>query len=339
MYEGFRTLIKAVGTGPHGSRDLAFDEAREATAALLRGEVAPAQAGAYLVAMRIKGEAPAELAGTATALADAAVPLAADTDRPLVACAGSYDGMGRAPSLSLAAGVVAAACGAGVVVHCGDTLGPKYGVTPADVLAALGGPAAPTPQQSRAMLERAGVTLVHAGTAINGWRELAALRNQVGVRGPLHSAEKMVGFFGARRFVVGHTHSSYTDKLVDALELLGAERAVAVRGLEGSDVLRPGRPLAFTSRGAVELPERLGERLAGEETAPAAAAATRAVLAGERDGLLAYSVALSAGLRLWAAGLADDVHAGTRAAEAALADGRAAATLVAMLDVTSSKHR
>ncbi len=305
MYEGFRTLIKAVGTGPHGSRDLVFEEAREATTALLRGEVAPAQAGAYLVAMRIKGEAPAELAGTATALADAAVPLAADTDRPLVACAGSYDGMGRAPSLSLAAGVVAAACGAGVVVHCGDTLGPKYGVTP----------------------------------AINGWRELAALRNQVGVRGPLHSAEKMVGFFGARRFVVGHTHSSYTDKLVAALELLGAERAVAVRGLEGSDVLRPGRPLAFTSRGAVELPERLGERLAGEETAPAAAAATRAVLAGERDGLLAYSVALSAGLRLWAAGLADDVHAGTRAAEAALADGRAAATLVAMLDVTSSKHR
>jgi anthranilate phosphoribosyltransferase len=330
-YDGFRTVIKAVGTGPHGSRDLGFDEAREATAALLRGDVAPAQAGAFLVAMRMKGEAAAELAGAAAALADAAVPLHADTDRPLVACAGSYDGMGRAPSLSLAAGVAAAACGAGIVLHCGDTLGPKYGVTSADVLAALGGPAAPSPDESRAMLERAGITLVHAGKAIPGWRALAEIRNQVGVRGPLHSAEKLLGWFGARRFVVGHTHSSYTDRLVAALDALGAERAVAVRGLEGSDVLRPGRPLAFTSAGPLELPERLGDRLAGEQTAAEAAAATRAVLAGERDGLLAYTVALSAGLRLWAAGLAADVPAGARVAEQALADGRAEATLAAFV--------
>jgi anthranilate phosphoribosyltransferase len=329
-YDGFRSIIKTVGTGPHGSRDLGFDEAREATGALLRGEVEPAQAGAFLIAMRIKGEAPAELAGAATALTEAAVPLAAGTERPLVACAGSYDGMERAPSLSLAAGAAAAACGAGVVMHCGDTLGPKYGVTTADVLAALGGPAVPSPAESRAMLERAGVTLVHAGEAIPGWRAVAEIRNQVGVRGPLHSAEKLVGHFGARRFVVGHTHSSYTDKLISALELLGAERAVAVRGVEGSDVLRPGRPLAFTAAGPLELPERVGERIGGEQTAAEAAAATRAVLAGERNGLLAYTVALSAGVRLWAAGLTRDVAAGRRAAEAAIADGRAFATLKAM---------
>ncbi|CAA9499760.1 MAG: hypothetical protein AVDCRST_MAG67-1854 [uncultured Solirubrobacteraceae bacterium] len=71
-YAGFRAVIKAVGTGPRGSRALTFDEARDATAGLLAGDVSPVQAGAFLIAMRIKGEAPAELAGMTQALRDAA---------------------------------------------------------------------------------------------------------------------------------------------------------------------------------------------------------------------------------------------------------------------------
>src|SRR4051794_41637266 len=67
-YAGFRAMIKAVATGPRGSRDLTFDEAREATAALLRGEVSPAQAGAFLIGLRVKGEGAEELAGVAAAL-------------------------------------------------------------------------------------------------------------------------------------------------------------------------------------------------------------------------------------------------------------------------------
>jgi len=62
-YAGFRSVIKAVGTGPRGSRALTFEEAHAAAGSLLAGEVSPVQAGAFLVAMRIKGETPAELAG------------------------------------------------------------------------------------------------------------------------------------------------------------------------------------------------------------------------------------------------------------------------------------
>ena len=54
-------MIKAIGTGPRGSRPLTFGEAREAMAAILAGEVSDAQAGAFLIAMRIKGETPEEL--------------------------------------------------------------------------------------------------------------------------------------------------------------------------------------------------------------------------------------------------------------------------------------
>src|ERR1700722_5139030 len=139
-YEGFRATIRTVGTGVRGSRALTFEEAREAMGALLAGEVSDSQAGAFLVAMRIKGEQPDELAGMAQALRDAAPQAHAQVDRPLVACAGAYDGTADAPHLSLAAGAAAASCGAAVVMHCGDTLGTKRGTTVADVLAALRGP-------------------------------------------------------------------------------------------------------------------------------------------------------------------------------------------------------
>ena len=55
-YSGFTATIKLVGTGARGSRDLSFDEAREAMSALLAGETTDAQAGAFLMAMRLKGE-------------------------------------------------------------------------------------------------------------------------------------------------------------------------------------------------------------------------------------------------------------------------------------------
>ncbi len=333
-YGGFRAVIKAVGTGPRGSRALTFEEAHMATASLLCGDVSPVQAGAFLVAMRIKGESPVELAGMTQALRDAAASVSAGPpsgDGPVIACAGAYDGMVDAPHLSLAAAVLAAAAGARIVVHCGSTLGPKRGTTPADVMAALGGLARPQPEQSRAMLERSDVALVHASTAIPGWDELAALRDEIGLRGPLHSAEKLVDHLGATHFVVGHTHSSYRERLQGALMLLGAQRAITVRGMEGADILRVGRPSASDTLGPIELPESPGSLLRGDPDPQLAADLTRAIAGGDEHGVAAQTAALSAGVRLYVAGRCASVGAGTALAKAAVADGRASATLDAML--------
>jgi anthranilate phosphoribosyltransferase len=340
-YAGFRSTIKLVGTGVRGSRDLSFAEARAALTLLLAGDVSPAQTGAFLVAMRIKGESPTELAGFAQALRDVCAPLSTTSGRTLVACAGAYDGVADAANLSLAAGVVAASAGAGIVLHCGDSLGPKHGVTVADVLAGLGGPHRPSAAQSTRMLEAAGVTVVHAGEVLAGWRELAVIRDEIGVRGPMHSAEKLVDYFGARRFVVGHTHSSYSERLLGGLGLLGAERSVAVRGIEGSDMMRPGRPQAFEPGRALELPQRMESRitrpepvdrtLTPKQAAARSATMTSELLSGELRGPAGYTVALNAGLRLYAAGLVEDTRDGLELAEAAVADGGALATLRAMV--------
>ena len=330
-YAGFAATIKLVGTGPRGSRDLTFDEARAAMADLLSGHATDAQAGAFLMAMRLKGEAPAELAGFARALQDAARPLEADTGgRPVVACAGAYDGVAAAPHLSIAAACAAAARGAGVVMHCAGTLGPKRGTTQAQVLADLGGPATPTGEQSAAMLERAGVTLVYTPSVLEAWDRLRDLRDQMGVRGPLHAAERLQGFFGARRYVVGYTHTPFAERILRALDTLQAERAVVVRGVEGSDVARPGRPTAAAGDGPLELPEELGMRM--PDAGPGGSAEiTRGVLAGELNGPLEQAVALSGGLRLYAAGLGSDPAVCVEHARSALRDGSAAAALDALV--------
>jgi len=82
------------------------------------------------------------------------------------------------------------------------------------------------------MLERSGVALVHAGVAVCGWEALTALRDEIGLRSPLHTVEKLIDHLGATRFV-GHTHSSYSERILGALELLGAQAAVTVRGNAG----------------------------------------------------------------------------------------------------------
>ncbi|WP_445148317.1 anthranilate phosphoribosyltransferase [Baekduia sp. Peel2402] len=334
-YAGFRTVIKAVATGPRGSRDLTFDEAREAGLALLSGEVSPAQAGAFLIGLRVKGEAAEELAGITQALRDRASALRppSGADRPLVCSSGAFDGIADAPPLSLAAALCAAGAGVSVITACGGRLGPKHGITVADVLAALGGPARPTTEDSEAMLTRAGMTVVHVGEAIAGWDDLAAIRDEVGLRGPIHSAEKLVDWFGARRFVVGHTHGSYAGRLLGALERLGADRAIALRGIEGSDVLRPGRPVAVLSHagGPVDLPERLGLVLRGDCDPRVTADLTRAIVTGEIDGPARVAVVLSAAVKVIAAGTTNDPADALRRCEAALDDGRAAAALDALV--------
>jgi len=330
-YAGFRATIKAVGTGERGRRDLSFDESREAICDLLAGRTTAAQAGAFLLAMRIKGESPEELAGFAQALREACVATACDTDRPLVACGGAYDGVVEAPHLTLAAAALATACGAAVVLHTGRRLGPKFGVTPAAVLGALGGPDEPTLAQSERMLAEAGLTLVYTPAALAGWERLAELRDEVGVRGPLHAAERLLDFFGARRFVASYTHSHYARLLIDALGHLDADSAVAVRGIEGSEVLRPGRPTASDAHGALELPSTRGLAIERGRGAEASAAAVEAVLAGRAGAGVERAVVLTAGVILYAAGLARDPAAGAARAAGTVANRSGARTLAAML--------
>jgi len=66
----FAPFVRTLGRGPGRSRALTRAEAREALAAVLRGEAAPEQVGAFLMLLRYRGEAADEISGLVEAARD-----------------------------------------------------------------------------------------------------------------------------------------------------------------------------------------------------------------------------------------------------------------------------
>ncbi|MEA2139494.1 MAG: hypothetical protein QOG56_2644, partial [Solirubrobacteraceae bacterium] len=95
--------------------------------------------------------------------------------------------------------------------------------------------------------------------------------------------------------------------------------------------LRAGRPSACDGLGPIELPESPGALLRGDCDPQVAAVLTRAIAGGDEHGVAAQTAALSAGVRLYVAGRCRSVAAGAAMAREAVADGRARATLDALL--------
>ena len=133
----FRELLAKVGSGEHTSTGLTRAEAREATDLMLLGPVSDAQLGAFLIAHRIRRQSQLELAGMLDSYRQHGPVLRTPGQRPL--CFGvPYDGRSRtAPLLPLLALLLAAA-GQPVVLHGGDPMPVKYGISLAELFAVLG---------------------------------------------------------------------------------------------------------------------------------------------------------------------------------------------------------
>jgi len=122
---------------------LTTDEAANAMAAIMRGEVTAAQIAGLLMALRSKGERPEELVGLARAMREAAVPLPVKFTDVFDTCGTGGDNLGTVNVSSMAA-VVVAACGVRVAKHGNRSVSSRSGS--ADVFEALGVNVAATPE-------------------------------------------------------------------------------------------------------------------------------------------------------------------------------------------------
>ncbi|HEV8460739.1 MAG TPA: anthranilate phosphoribosyltransferase, partial [Gaiellaceae bacterium] len=116
-------------------KDLTREQAREVMDTIMSGEATPGQIGGFLVALRIKGETAAEIAGSAEAMRAHVVPVK-PTRTDLVDTAGTGGDGGKTFNISTAAALVAAAAGAGVAKHGNRSVSSQSGS--ADVLESLG---------------------------------------------------------------------------------------------------------------------------------------------------------------------------------------------------------
>jgi anthranilate phosphoribosyltransferase len=317
-------LIKHVGRGARLAKELGREDARTMMRAIATGAADAYQTGAFLLAMRMKSETAAELAGFVEALREVArFEAAADVDVDLHA-----DGRAGRPSVTLAAACVAAAAGVRVLVRgwfrspfARNDLGAAFarlGVDPARGAAA-----------ARRGLE-AGVGVLDLDDYGPRVAELLALRERLGVRTCINSAVKLLDPTGARRVLVGIFHSPYHAPIFGAARLVGAERAAVVQAPGGVPELAPDKPTRVTVGDGGPLALGGGGAAPGTADSPEALAdLLEAVLEGRASEGAMRMTALTAALLRWAAGHAADPQDSSMISEsyAALAGGAAARVL------------
>ena len=296
-------MIKAVGDRAARLRATSRSTRRARRcdgAARRRGH--PAQAGAFLIAMRVKGEAPDELAGVAQALRDARAsrwrrrPAARSWSARRVTTGSPRRRPCRSPPRSAppqraARGrALRAATGSGrSTASPRPTCSPRSAGLARPVARAVRGDARARGGRRRARRRRAARLGCAGGPAR---RDRPARTDPLG-----REARRLVRRAAVRRRP--HARQLLPRGSCGALDLLGAERAVAVRGIEGSDVAAPGPPVGAAGAAARwSCPSASASRCAATRTRRSAAALTRAVLAGDDRGAARDAVTLSAAVRL-----------------------------------------
>ncbi len=311
-------------------QNLSIEESEAAMESIMRGEATPAQIGAFLVALRMKGETIPEIAGCARAMRRAMrrVPYrghAMDT------CGTGGDGA-HTFNISTAAAFVVAGAGVPVAKHGNRAVSSPSGS--ADILAALGVELQLTPEQAARALEEIGFAFLFAPAFHPAMKHAIGPRREIGVRtifnilGPLcNPAEvpyQMMGVFAP----------DLVEPLAEVLGTLGSRRAFVVCSLGNVDEITPAGPARVAEyadgrvRSWVFDPADMGiprvplEALRGsspEENAQR----LQALLQGQANGPLRTAVILNAAFALVAAERADDLREGMALAEQALSTGAA----------------
>lgn len=318
-------------------RDLAAVEMEAAVGDIMDGRATASQVGAFLAALRAKGETVEELVATVRALRERAMPLAVAT--PVIdTCGTGGDGLGTF-NVSTGAAFVAAAAGARVAKHGNRAASGKVGA--ADVLEALGARIELGPDDARHCLEATGIAFLFAPLYHPAVRHVAAARRELGFRTLFNLTGPLCNPAGARRQVIGLFSPDWLLPVAEALRHLGSEHVLVVHGGDGSDEITPAASTSVVELRGEEIrtfeiePEdfaiarcRPGD-LAGGDAAENAKL-LREVLGGKR-GPCADAVALNAGAAIHVAGLAATLAGGVARAREILAAGMALGVLDAFV--------
>ncbi len=227
-------LLSKIAKGPKASKDLTWDECKQAMKALVEGEATPAQVGAFLIAMRFKMESVTELAALTAAARQYVPPLAVSRDMPLVDVP-TYAGKQDTFHAIVAASIVAASAGAAVLMHGYDGIPGRPGS--AGVLKALGIPIDAEPKRVTEQLNRNGFAYLDIGLYHPPLYRFLEMRQELGVRNVFHPIARLLNPARAAVQVVGLTHPPHFEKTAEALRILGCRRALVIRGVEGDPEL------------------------------------------------------------------------------------------------------
>lgn len=297
-------MLCRVARGRHGHEHLGMDEARIAFAALLDAHADPLQLGAFLIAERMKGETPAEIAGFVQA-ARAHISGLGEADLPDAVDLPCYAGKRRAAPLHLAAALQARDAGMRIFVHGVAHIDGRLSAWQA--LEAAGVSRATGLAEARSLLERQGIAYIDLAELCPPLHRIYGLRPRLGVRSFANSVARLLNPLACEGQLNGVFHTPYVDKMAEANALLGQSRSLVFMGAEGEPELYAERQkLAVVQLGSqihtVELPDMGCILYPRDRQSPAAVASRFAsILQGDMDGREAATLKrMHAALR-WAA--------------------------------------
>ncbi len=312
--------------------------ARTTMDAIMSGRASPVEISAVLVALRMRGETPEELAGFAEGMRAHVLPVHA-TKTNLVDTAGTGGDGAATFNISTTAALVAAAAGAAVAKHGNRAVSSASGS--ADVLEALGFEVELPAERVAASIDELGFGFMFAPLHHPAMKHAAPVRRELGIRTVFNLLGPLTNPAGARRQVIGVYEPALVPLMGAVLGELGVERALVVHGAGGIDELTTlGRNSACLVEGddvrSLDIdPATLGfpagtlESLRGG-TAVTNADRTRAILGGEPGGAR-DTVVLNAAAALYAAGVTASLADGCDAASSAIDDGRASRRLAELI--------
>jgi len=321
---------------------LSEEEAAAVMDEIMSGEATPAQFGAFVTALRLKGETVDEIAGMARVMRQKA--LRVSVAGPLLDTCGTGGDHQGTFNVSTAAAFVCAGAGLRVAKHGNRAMTSRCGS--ADVLEALGARIELTPQQVAECLERTGIGFMFAPAFHPAMKFAAGPRREIGVRTVFNILGPLTNPAGATAQVLGVAEPTLAEKMAQVLGRLGCEHALVVHGEDGFDEVSVSAPTqvwelagGVLRRYRVE-PSELGLAPAAAQDVRGGspeenAAALRRVLSGERGALRDFTL-LNAAAGLVAGDRAASLSEGMALAAEAIDSSAAREALERFVSVSSS---
>lgn len=325
--------------------DLTAEEAQAALEQIMAGEASDAQIGAFLIALRMKGETAEEIAGLARAMRANCTRVPTTRANIVDTCGTGGDALDTF-NISTAAAFIAAGAGVPVAKHGNRAVSSRCGS--ADVLNELGVDLAMPPDAVGRCIDEVGVGFLFAPALHPAMKHAIGPRREIGVRTVFNCLGPMTNPAGAQRQLIGVYAPELTELVAHALRDLGSTHAMVVHGTDGLDEISTIGPTQITElrdgqvRTRILDASELGVPKANpEDLAGADAAESARMLLGLLDGEPGPRrdiAVLNAGAAIVVGGLAGDLAEGMEMAAEAIDSGAARQRLDALTEFSQSRR-
>ena len=323
--------------------DLGRAKMRAVMEQIMSGQATDAQIGAFLVALRIKGETIDEIAGGAEVMREKATPIVTVRPDLIDTCGTGGDDSG---TFNISTTVAFVACGAGLAVAKHGTRSISSQCGSSDVLTALGVNIEATPEKVGECIDEVGIGFLFAIALHGAMKHAIGPRRELATRTVFNILGPLTNPAGAKRQLLGVFDGALTEALAGVLRELGSERALVVHGSDGLDEITLTGPTQVSELRDGQISTRqihpgdfglqtvAAEALKGGD-ADYNARILREVLDG-KEGPQRDVVLLNAAAAMVVGGLAEDITTGLEVARTSIDSGKARQALDRLVEVSNS---